>query len=154
MPHSKKTNHRGFSSNDKRVIKELIDIEMTARKQLMMENCWVVKEVYLSGEEKPVYETNNGDLDSVTMSKNKERVLRYMYNNNKTGANKALDKYKAFVQEWSADNILNDDGVTFVGIIKNDNNTTDISHNDSGINNILNEMMKQIKWFEYEINKM
>jgi len=145
MANLNKTNHRGYSSNGKRVIKELIDIEMTHRKQLMI----MTKRSERSTSEQ------QGDSDSVTMSKNKERVLRYMYNNNKTGANKALDKYKVFVQEWSADHILNDNGVTFVGIKsghKFNHNKTDISHNDSGIKSILNEMMKQIKWFEHEIN--
>ena len=120
---------QSFSRNKKAMLKDMIDIEIQFRRDLPVK--MVSKDCFI-------------------ISKNKERVLRYMYNNNKNGALNALDKYKKFAQKISAERINNEETFVFIkaGNKYGGNNENIVDKNDNGAMKMLEEMMKMIKWFE------
>ena len=89
--------------------------------------------------------------ESIEVSKLKQKIYTYMYNNDITKAEKSLDKLKQLFMELSGDLTFNPERCV-TGVVDRENNRSNnrtwVDTSNDGSRKMLDEMKKNLEWFD------
>jgi|TARA_R100000482_G_C5111213_1_gene140676 hypothetical protein len=116
---------------------------------------WVLKEEALRKEIEQLVLDGKVPLEnikeSIEVSKLKQKILTYMYNNNITKAEKNIDKLKQLYVELSDDLTFNPERCVTAVLDLNNTGRGWMDKSNDGSRKLLDEMKKNLEWFDKTI---